>query len=145
MAFTRAEICRRFKERHPEKYTAEARREGRKKSEAAYRQTELYRESQRRYKESAKARNNSRLYHYKRKYNLTTEQVIEKYEKQGGLCGLCGKPLPTIMEKCHTDHDHVTGKVRDILHARCNLFMGFFERDPEILWQLLEYSERFGG
>ena len=40
--------------------------------------------------------------------------------KQGGICPLCLKELPTAMAQCALDHDHTTGEVRGLLHMGCN-------------------------
>lgn len=45
-----------------------------------------------------------------------------KFEQQKGLCGLC--KLPMNIAECVVDHDHVTGKIRSILHTGCNAFEG---------------------
>jgi hypothetical protein len=43
----------------------------------------------------------------------------ELWDAQCGLCAFCGKPLferPTP----HRDHDHATGRVRGLVHRKCN-------------------------
>lgn len=37
---------------------------------------------------------------------------------QGGGCAICRKPPKKL--RLHIDHDHVSGKVRGLLCARCN-------------------------
>jgi hypothetical protein len=65
------------------------------------------------------------------------------YESQGGLCGVCLKPLPEDVSKCDTDHNHRTGTVRELLHRRCNLFVGVAESNPELLDCIRQYTERW--
>jgi len=65
------------------------------------------------------------------------------YETQGGKCLLCGKQFESIKEAAW-DHDHSTGKGRGLLHRGCNVFLGFIERDPEILTRVKDYCERYG-
>lgn len=51
------------------------------------------------------------------------------FERQGGCCALCGLPFDeTRGGKAVADHDHVTGKARDLLHSRCNLQLGGYEK-----------------
>lgn len=46
------------------------------------------------------------------------------YKKQGGVCPLCNKELPTEMSKTALDHCHVTGECRGLLHLGCNKVEG---------------------
>jgi hypothetical protein len=62
----------------------------------------------------------------------------QQYEKQKGLCTLCHTSLPEL-EKCHWDHDHNTGKMRDVLHRRCNIALGYIE--DELYPLALDYLE----
>src|SRR5690625_6960419 len=41
-------------------------------------------------------------------------------QKQGGVCPLCLKELPTELSKVALDHDHTTGECRGVLHLGCN-------------------------
>lgn len=65
-----------------------------------------------------------------REYGITLVEYNAMLESQGGLC-LCGEPWGTTMDAPVVDHCHATGKVRAILHRRCNVWIG--QRDPEIL------------
>lgn len=53
-----------------------------------------------------------------KRYRLTWEQYQALLEAQDGRCGVCkrrfGKGTPCV------DHDHRTGRVRGLLHQRCN-------------------------
>lgn len=69
--------------------------------------------------------------------------VKTQYDIQGGLCTLCGKQLPRELSKCAWDHDHSTGKGRDLLHKGCNVFLGFIERNPERLHRVHQYCEKY--
>ena len=56
---------------------------------------------------------------YRRKYGITLEEVNELHTKQQGLCAICQKK-----DRLALDHDHSTGKVRELLCYRCNLSLG---------------------
>ena len=70
----------------------------------------------------------SRDSYLKRKFGITQRQWEEMYERQGGLCPICGRELhwPEIhgMNKraSPVDHDHKTGRVRGITCINCNRF-----------------------
>lgn len=116
-----AAYCRAYKQRHPEKFTAEYRREGRKKYAEKHR--EKIREFHKHY---------SRL----RNYGLTPEAYDQMLKSQDGACAVCSKTLGT---RPHVDHDHVTGKVRGILCARCNSGLGHIDRREEWLKKAQAY------
>ena len=72
----------------------------------------------------------------KRKYGITPEQWDEMYKRQGGCCAICG-----TAEGTHVDHDHETGEVRALLCHSCNVGIGHFRDNPELLQAAIEYLE----
>lgn len=73
-----------------------------------------------------------------KKYGLDVDTVQAIFHAQGGLCGVCGKPLaPWPSAKTHIDHDHVTGAVRGILCSSCNRYEGWLKRNGENLSRYL--------
>ena len=61
------------------------------------------------------------------RYGLTEAQFQMMYERQGGLCDICYKPLP---KRPHVDHDHKTGRVRGLLDWWCNRLIGNNRNTP---------------
>jgi transposase-like protein len=61
--------------------------------------------------------------------------------QQDFKCVICKKDW-TAEDKFARDHDHETGKWRDILCRTCNLALGGFKDDPELLRNAAEYVER---
>jgi hypothetical protein len=78
---------------------------------------------------------NSESYFY-RKYKLTRRQLGELREAQDDRCAICGEPSPQ-----HLDHDHATGRTRQLLCQRCNHGLGLFRDDPAILRAAADYVE----
>jgi len=74
------------------------------------------------------------------KYKLTGEEVMSRIIAQEGLCALCFESLEG--RRACIDHDHKTGKVREILCSGCNTMLGFARDDPEILQKAIDYLER---
>lgn len=102
---------------------------------------EKARETNRRcYQNSEEAR---RDYNLRSHYGISIEQYKAMYEKQGGKCLTCGdaKPLRGRDSLC-VDHNHDTGKVRELLCARCNKALGCVRENPEALRALADYAER---
>jgi len=81
----------------------------------------------------------TRDFHLKRRYGLTSVDVNEMIEAQGGVCLICrtGKPE-------HVDHEHATGKVRGILCFNCNGGLGQFKDQIERLEQAIVYLKDSG-
>ena len=60
---------------------------------------------------------------------------------QGNLCAICQTKLE---EKC-LDHDHKTGKIRDLLCNNCNAGLGKFQDNPELLIKAADYLKEHNG
>ncbi len=137
-------------------------------SRECYRKTEQYREVQqrndsrpeRRERKNALRRSTSsdasptqvqRIRTYNReqqlaKYGLTTADYDRKLVEQGGVCMICDQP-PTpggikAASKLHADHDHASGRPRDLLCNSCNNGIGRFRDDPVLLRAAADYIER---
>lgn len=74
------------------------------------------------------------------KYGLTTEQFNTMLALQNEQCAICGKPFGD--ERRVIDHDHVTGKVRGIVHNHCNLMLGNSREDLRVLAGGIRYLLR---
>lgn len=90
--------------------------------------------------------------HYNINFNLL-------WEKQGGLCALCGEPMLPRGKSAKSvvvDHDHgccpprpgrsqsSCGKcVRGLLHQACNRFLGHLEKNPKKVEQALGYLRQW--
>lgn len=62
----------------------------------------------------------------------------EAYEAIPKHCGICGGTY-----KLGVDHDHDTGKVRELLCVTCNTGLGFLQDNPVLLEKAIKYLERF--
>lgn len=61
-------------------------------------------------------------------------------------CGICKTTEPTKSGKgFHLDHDHETGKVREFLCHNCNVGLGHFKDDPDLLIEATMYLMRHKG
>lgn len=109
---------------------AETRRVGRRKSYQGRRQQILEKEKE--YRQTNKtAKANTRL---KSRYKIDTEDYQNLFNNQKGLCAICTeRPVTDI------DHNHVTGKVRALLCRACNLGLGMFRDNPDLLSRAIVY------
>lgn len=76
-------------------------------------------------------------------YGMNLESYLKLLEAQGKVCAICGaaheeKPRKRLC----VDHDHKTGKIRELLYIRCNTILGRVGDDPFLLRKAAEYVER---
>lgn len=71
----------------------------------------------------AKHQRKSRL---KKTYGITEVDFNDMLNIQLGLCPICLEPLLELSDIC-IDHDHITGRVRGLLHRKCNMLVGVIE------------------
>lgn len=89
----------------------------------------------------------NRKSHLKARFNMTIEQYDKMFEKQDGVCAICGK-LETIknqygIKRLGVDHDHKTEKIRGLLCNRCNRLLGDACDDIKLLKNAIQYLRSF--
>jgi len=99
---------------------------------------ELVRNRRRRYQERTKAE--KQQYHRERRYGITSEQYMHLLNEQFGKCALCRRRSAMCI-----DHDHRDGRVRALLCRPCNVGLGMFEDDSELLERAKEYLAQFNA
>ena len=72
------------------------------------------------------------------KYGLTFESYREMLEKANGVCEICEDWSKRLI----VDHDHETDKNRGLLCDSCNLGLGHFQDEIEILRSAIIYLQR---
>jgi hypothetical protein len=86
----------------------------------------------------------------KRQYNLTLEEYDSMFIDQNGLCAICEKPESSKTVDGHikllcVDHDHNTGKVRQLLCNKCNRALGMLQDDITIASNAVNYLKKHSG
>jgi hypothetical protein len=77
---------------------------------------------------------------YMQLYGITLEQFEEMRVIQNCSCAICGKhESQNKNKKLHVDHDHKTGKVRQLLCNGCNTGIGLLKEDTSLLQKALDY------
>lgn len=69
--------------------------------------------------------------------HLASLEIREKIlDRQRGLCPLCQHPVSLWDD---IDHEHNTGKIRGLLHNKCNRALGHIEQQPGLLERVPKY------
>lgn len=85
----------------------------------------------------AKASGKIKAYTYKKKYNLTEQDLTKLLTKQSNKCAICFEETKLV-----PDHDHILGHVRGMLCCRCNLVLGQFKDNPMLFKNAAGYLEK---
>lgn len=76
----------------------------------------------------------------RRRYGISVSVYEEMFDKQDGKCAICLLP-PLEGKHLHVDHDHKTGKIRGLIHNKCNRALGFLNDNPDAFRRAAEYLE----
>lgn len=77
------------------------------------------------------------------KYGITKEEYLVMYREQAGACAICFYPEPpSYVPTLNVDHDHTTGKLRELLCRNCNTALGMVQDDIETLESMINYLKK---
>jgi hypothetical protein len=83
-----------------------------------------------------------RAYAWDTKWKSSAGAYADMFDAQHGECAICGRSTPggpNRHDRLYVDHDHATGRVRGLLCMRCNVGLGYFRDDPELLATAIAY------
>jgi len=75
------------------------------------------------------------------KYKITEEEYWKISEAQNHVCAICGSE--ELNKLLAVDHDHITGEVRGLLCTRCNIGLGCFRDNVELLNRAILYLDEY--
>lgn len=82
----------------------------------------------------------------KRQYGVTRDEYARMIFEQNAACAICGKPQEAERwGSLSVDHNHATGKARELLCSLCNRMLGYAHEDPDRLRWAAEYLEKHGS
>lgn len=108
-----------------------------KECKLKYNQTPKRKKQRAKYRKSEVGKTNRKREIVKR-HGLTLEQYDEMFLIQNGICYICGEVNPSG-NRLHVDHNHKTGRVRKLLCTRCNILIGYLEKDDEVARKARKY------
>lgn len=71
-------------------------------------------------------------------YKISLKEYQQKLMNQNDCCAICNRHKSNFKKGLHVDHDHKTGKVRDLLCSVCNMNVAVVENKLEILLKYLK-------
>ena len=79
----------------------------------------------------------NKAYSLKYKYNITLKERDLMLKKQNNKCKICNTKFSKVTP--NIDHCHTTNKVRGLLCRLCNIGLGYFKDNTEILTKAINY------
>lgn len=125
----------------------EKQREKWRDANAKYRDTDKGKKTNKKNQEKWKKENPtySIEWNLKKRYDMTLDEWNKLFESQEGCCAICGRHQGELKTKLHVDHNHITGEIRGLVCAACNIALGDFRIDElgtDILYKAIEYLEK---
>lgn len=78
----------------------------------------------------------------RRKFGLTVAAFEAMRAAQDNKCAVCATATPGGRGTWHVDHDHATGKIRQLLCQNCNIGLGNFQDNPLLLEKAAKYLRK---
>ena len=73
-----------------------------------------------------------------KRFGITVEEYKERLLNQNNVCAICGRRNKNGV-RLSIDHDHKTSKIRGLLCGKCNVGIGLFNHDRDILHKAILY------
>jgi hypothetical protein len=76
-----------------------------------------------------------------RTFGITITEYDQMLISQNNKCLLCERDRKSFNKNFAVDHCHTTGKVRGLLCQQCNVALGMFDDNPELIRKAANYVE----
>lgn len=79
------------------------------------------------------------------RYGILYSDYLQMLENCNNKCVICHRDFDrsTRTNTPHIDHDHKTGKIRDLLCGKCNSILGYCNDNIEILQRAVSYLQLY--
>jgi hypothetical protein len=93
---------------------------------------------------SSKYKRLRQTYYLHKIYGITLETRNRMYAEQDGKCAICLESFSSMSSKhMHVDHNHATGKIRQLLCSGCNCALGNLNEDVALFERAVKYLEKW--
>lgn len=76
-------------------------------------------------------------------YDMSDVEFKARLAAQNGCCAICSKAIEG--KHIHRDHCHQSGEWRGLLCGSCNLGLGMFADDVDLLFRAIDYLKNGGA
>lgn len=81
-----------------------------------------------------------RASHLKQNFGISLKEYNRVLQNQNGVCDICGlAEINKNKKHLSIDHDHETSRVRGLLCSKCNLGLGAFGDDIDVMASAISY------
>lgn len=84
-----------------------------------------------------------RNYRFNTRYGKTLIDYDKLLVAQNYRCAICNKNITEFKRGLAIDHDHKTGEVRGLLCFCCNMALGYFKDDTDLLNNAIKYLNKY--
>lgn len=82
---------------------------------------------------------------HRRSTHITDSVRASLLEQQNYSCAICCELAEESKQRLSVDHNHETNKIRGLLCTYCNVGLGYFRDNPQLLARAIEYLEKHNG
>lgn len=75
----------------------------------------------------------------KSRFGISLLDYNRLMEKQKGTCAICGKTPEQNQKMLAVDHDHKSGRIRGLLCSKCNLCIGYIDKNNMKIVSIFQY------
>jgi hypothetical protein len=93
-------------------------------------------------RENRKGRHVGKYHNRKYRYGLSEEDYLMMIKRQDSKCAIC-ECIFKEGDKICVDHDHQTNEIRKLLCHRCNVGLGHFKDDVDLMHKAIDYLSLF--
>lgn len=80
-----------------------------------------------------------RFYVLKSATGVDRDAYLDLLDTQNNKCAICNKSKETFEKNLCVDHCHTSNNVRGLLCLKCNMGLGYFNDDENLLQQAINY------
>lgn len=84
--------------------------------------------------------------HLKNTFGIDSKEYERMFKEQNGRCACCDEPETAFLKgkllSLAVDHDHATGEIRQLLCRGCNVGLGSFKDNKNLLLKAASYLEK---
>jgi len=89
-----------------------------------------------------KYKKSDRAFNLRQSYGLSLKDWDDMFLNQKGCCAICNAHQSDLKSVLCVDHDHSTGKIRQLLCVPCNLTLGYMKDNVERLYSAIDYLNK---